>query len=129
VAVDGDPEPPARAVASALGGPVFPLSEAFGAWRVIERSTGRVYDFSPLQGETIGQDLGKRDFTVNAIGRPLAGGELIDPFGGRADLEAGTLRVLGRAAYESDPLRPLRLARLAAELGFSPDRETERLTA
>jgi poly(A) polymerase len=129
VAVDGDPEPPARAVASAVGGPVFPLSETFGAWRVIERSTGRIYDFSPLQGETIEHDLGMRDFTVNAIGRPLTAGELIDPFGGRADLEAGTLRVLGRAAYESDPVRPLRLARFAAELGFSPEPETERLTA
>jgi poly(A) polymerase len=129
VAVDGDPEKPARAVAAAVAGPVFPLSETFGAWRVIERSTGRVYDFSPLQGETIEDDLGKRDFTVNAIARPLAGGEPVDPFGGRADLEGRTLRVLGRAAYESDPLRPLRLARFAAELGFTPDPETERLTA
>jgi poly(A) polymerase len=128
VAVDGDPEQPARAAATALGGPVFPLSETFGAWRVIERSTGRVYDFSPLQGETIEDDLAKRDFTVNAIARPLAGGEPVDPFGGRADLEARTLRVLGRSAYESDPLRPLRLARFAAELGFVPDPETERLT-
>jgi poly(A) polymerase len=129
VVVAGDPEPPARAVAAAVRGPVFPLSEAFGAWRVIERSAGRVYDFSPLQGDTIEEDLAVRDFTVNAIGRPLAGGELIDPFGGRADLEARTLRVLGGAAYESDPLRPLRLARFAAELGFAPDPETERLTA
>jgi poly(A) polymerase len=129
VAVNGDPEPPARAVAAALGGPVFPLSDAFGAWRVIERSTGRVYDFSPLQGETIEDDLAARDFTVNAIGRPLAGGEPIDPFGGRADLEAGRLRVLGAAAYASDPLRPLRLARFTAELGFAADPETERLTA
>jgi poly(A) polymerase len=129
VAVNGDPEPPARAVAAALGGPVFPLSDAFGAWRVIERSTGRVYDFSPLQGETIEDDLAARDFTVNAIGRPLAGGEPIDPFEGRADLEAGRLRVLGAAAYASDPLRPLRLARFTAELGFAADPETERLTA
>ena len=129
VAVVGDPEPPARAVAAAVRGPVFSLSEAFGAWRVIERSTARVYDFSPLQGDTIEEDLGRRDFTVNAMARPLAGGELIDPFGGRADLAARTLRVLGRPAYESDPLRPLRLARLAAELGFTPDAETERLTA
>jgi poly(A) polymerase len=129
VAVVGDPEPPARAVAAAVRGPVFSLSEAFGAWRVIERSTARVYDFSPLQGDTIEEDLGRRDFTVNAMARPLAGGELIDPFGGHADLAARTLRVLGRPAYESDPLRPLRLARLAAELGFSPDAETERLTA
>jgi poly(A) polymerase len=128
VAVAGHPEPPARAVAAAVRGPVFALSEAFGAWRVIERSTARVYDFSPLQGETIEEDLGRRDFTVNAIARPVAGGDLIDPFGGRADVAAGTLRVLGREAYESDPLRPLRLARLAAELGFGPDAETERLT-
>jgi poly(A) polymerase len=128
VAVAGDPEPPARAVAAAVRGPVFPLSEAFGAWRVIERSTARVYDFSPLQGETIEEDLGRRDFTVNAMARRLAGGDAIDPFGGRADLAARRLRVLGREAYESDPLRPLRLARLAAELGFAPDAETERLT-
>jgi poly(A) polymerase len=128
VAVAGDPEPPARAVAAEVRGPVFSLSETFGAWRVIERSTARVYDFSPLQGKTIEEDLGRRDFTVNAMARPLAGGELIDPFGGRADLAARTLRVLGRPAYESDPLRPLRLARLAAELGFTPDPETERRT-
>jgi len=129
VAVAGDPEPPARAVAAAVRGPVFPLSEAFGAWRVIERRTGRVYDFSPLQGATIENDLAARDFTVNAMARPLAGGALIDPFGGRSDLAARILRVLGREAYESDPLRPLRLARFAAELGFGPDPETERLTA
>jgi poly(A) polymerase len=129
VAVDGDPEAPARAVAAAVRGPVFPLSETFGAWRAIDRSSGRVYDFSPLQGDTIEEDLAARDFTVNALAKSLAGGELIDPFGGRADLEARTLRVLGRAAYESDPLRPLRLARFAAELGFTPDLETERLTA
>jgi poly(A) polymerase len=141
LAVAGDPEPAARALARALDGPVFPLSEAFGAWRLIERSSGRVYDLSPLQGATIEEDLSLRDFTVNAMARPLFGpagltsgpsgplGELIDPFGGRADLDARTLRVLGREAYESDPLRPLRLARFAAELGFAPDAATERLTA
>jgi poly(A) polymerase len=129
LAVAGDPEPAARAVAKAVGGPVFPLSEAFGAWRVIERAGGRIYDLSPLQGATIEEDLSRRDFTVNAMARPFDAGELIDPFGGRADLEAGTLRLLGPEAYESDPLRALRLARLAAELGFAPDAETERLTA
>jgi poly(A) polymerase len=137
VAVAGDPEPVARAVARSVGGPVFRLSEAFGAWRVIDRREGVVWDFSPLQGETIEEDLGKRDFTVNAMAREahvvegsaLAGGELIDPLGGRADLDARVLRVLGPAAYERDPLRPLRLARFAAELGFEPDPETERLTA
>ena len=129
IAVEGDPERAARELAAELRGPVFQLSEAFGAWRVVDRRGGRVYDFARLQGETIGEDLAKRDFTVNAMARPRDGGELIDPLGGRADLEAGTLRVLGPAAYENDPLRALRLARFAAELGFTPDAETERLTA
>jgi poly(A) polymerase len=126
LAVVGDPEPPARAIAEAVRGPVFRLSEAFGAWRVIDGDS--VYDVSPLQGQTLEEDLGRRDFTVNAMGRPLAGGELIDPYGGRADLDRGTLRVLGARAYSDDPLRPLRLPRLAAELGFTPDSETEHLT-
>ena len=129
VAVAGDPAPVARAVADRVRGPVFRLSEAFGAWRVIDRRGGKVWDFAPLQGETIEEDLRKRDFTVNAMARPYEGGDLIDPLGGRADLEARVLRVLGVGAYEQDPLRPLRLARFAAELGFAPDPETERLTA
>ena len=129
IAVEGNPEDAARELAAELRAPVFQLSEAFGAWRVVDRRGGRVYDFARLQGETIEEDLAKRDFTVNAMARPKGGGELIDPLGGRADLEARTLRVLGPAAYENDPLRPLRLVRFAAELGFTPDSETERLTA
>jgi poly(A) polymerase len=129
VAVAGDPAQMARATAAEVRGPVFRLSEAFGAWRVIDRRQDLIWDFSPLQGETIEEDLRKRDFTVNAMARAFDGGELIDPLGGRADLESRTLRVLGPEAYERDPLRPLRLARFAAELGFEPDPETERLTA
>ena len=143
IAVEDDPERAARELAAELRGPVFRLSEAFGAWRVVDRRGGRVFDFAPLQGETIEDDLRKRDFTVNALARPLlaqapggarraamaSGGDLVDPLGGRADLESRTLRVIGPEAYENDPLRPLRLARFAAELGFDPDPETERLTA
>jgi poly(A) polymerase len=161
--VAGDPAPVAHAIADEVRGPVFRLSEAFGAWRVIDRRRERVFDVSPLQGDTIEADLAQRDFTVNAMARAvpgegaaaeeagaeeagaaasaaaaparalaaeaLPGGELIDPLGGRADLDARVLRVLGAQAYEQDPLRPLRLARFAAELGFAPDPETERLTA
>jgi poly(A) polymerase len=139
VAVRGDPQPTAQSLADEVSGPVFRLSEAFGAWRVIDRGAGRVYDVSALQGDTIEEDLAKRDFTVNAMAAPLAevtaaaltappAGGLTDPLGGRADLESRTLRVIGAQAYESDPLRALRLARFAAELGFAPDLETERLT-
>jgi poly(A) polymerase len=137
VAVAGDPARAARALATDLKGPVFRLSEAFGAWRVIDRRNRRVYDFAPLQGDSIEADLRRRDFTINAMARPvelaalgdeLGGPDLIDPLGGRADVEAATLRVLGPEAYASDPLRALRLARFAAELGFAPDSETEQLT-
>jgi poly(A) polymerase len=139
IAVEGDPEVEARRLASEVRGPVFRLSEAFGAWRVVDRRDGHVYDFAPLQGPTIEEDLRKRDFTVNAMARerepaeaaPRGGGRapLIDPLGCRADIESRTIRVIGPQSYESDPLRPLRLARFAAELGFAPDPETERLTA
>jgi putative nucleotidyltransferase with HDIG domain len=138
VAVAGDPARAARALAAEVRGPVFQLSEAFGAWRVIDRGGERIYDFAPLQGDSIEADLHRRDFTVNAMARPVSPeqlggavaphGDLIDPLGGRADLEARTLRVLGPEAYESDPLRALRLTRFVAELGFTPDPETERLT-
>jgi putative nucleotidyltransferase with HDIG domain len=129
LAVDGDPEAAARALAKALRAPVFPLSEAFGAWRVVDREGKGGIDVARLQGDTIEADLGARDFTVNAIAVPLEGGEPIDPLGGAADLEARVLRVASAGAYASDPLRPLRLVRLAAELGLAPEPETERLTA
>ena len=128
VAVAGDPEQAARALARTIRGPVFRLSERFGAWRALDRDGGLTYDVSALQGETIEADLARRDFSVNAMARPVAGGSVIDPEGGRADLEARVLRVLSRESYEADPLRALRLARLAAELGFAPDPATEALT-
>jgi poly(A) polymerase len=59
---------------------------------------------------------------------PAAGGGLVDPHGGARDLEAGVLRLASPRAYEEDPLRPLRLARLAAELGLRPDPTTEERT-
>ena len=128
LAVEGSPEEAAKAVAKAGRGPAFQLSEDFGAWRAMGAAPDRwVADVSPLQGATIEADLAARDFTVNAMAVPLDGGDLIDPLGGAADIEARTLRVLP-AAYESDPLRPLRLARLATELGFAPDAGTEAAT-
>ena len=122
-----EPRAIARAVAAAAGGPAFPLSEEFGAWRVIA-SAGFVCDVAPLQGDSITDDLAKRDFSANAMAVPLDGGEVLDPQGGRADLEAGILRVLGEESYRDDALRPLRLARIATELSLEPDAETERLT-
>ena len=133
LAVDADPEHVARAIALHVRGTAFPLSESFGAWRALDRREGWVCDVSRLRGSSIEEDLAERDFSVNAVAVPLTGGPPIDPEGGLPDLEAGVLRVLGgsaleRSAYAADPLRPLRLARLATELPLVPDDETERLT-
>ena len=128
LAVAGDPEAAARAVADAVRGPVFSLSDEFSAWRAIARREGFVCDVSPLQGETIETDLANRDFTVNAMAVPLAGGDVLDPHGGAEDAGAGVLRLVGPNAYHHDKLRPLRLVRLSAELGMRPESDTARLT-
>jgi tRNA nucleotidyltransferase/poly(A) polymerase len=120
-----DPKQAARAYASRSGGAPFPLSERHGAWRVALEE-GRTVDFTPLPG-SVEDDLATRDFTINAIARPLAGGDAVDPFGGREDLEARHLRAVRDSVFEDDPLRLLRAVRLEDELGFRLDEETERL--
>ena len=72
-------------------------------------------------------DLARRDFTVNAIAVPVAGGEPVDPYGGRADVEARALRILHPRSFEDDPTRAIRAARYAARLGLTLEPETERL--
>jgi poly(A) polymerase len=72
-------------------------------------------------GESLGDDLLRRDFTVNAMAVTLPTHELVDPFGGLADLRDATLRTPGtpQDSFDDDPLRILRAARFVAELGFS----------
>jgi tRNA nucleotidyltransferase/poly(A) polymerase len=120
-----DPELAARLYSRLAGAAVFPLSERHGAWRVALPG-GRTVDFTPLRNG-IEDDLGTRDFTVNAIARPVEGGELVDPLGGRADLEARRLRAVSPTIFADDPLRLLRAVRLEDELGFRLDEEGERL--
>ena len=71
-------------------------------------------------GDTLEGDLTRRDFTVNAMALRLPDLELVDPCGGRADLEAGVLRtpVTAVQSFDDDPLRIMRAARFAAQLGF-----------
>ncbi len=119
VAIDGDPPPAARELGRRANAHSFALSETFGAWRVVARDQSWQVDLTPLTGDTIERDLARRDLTINAIARPLGGGAMIDPHGGIADLRAGRLRMVSADAFERDPLRTLRLARFAAELGFA----------
>lgn len=124
LAVAGDVEAAARALGRAARAAVFPLSEAFGAWRVVGRDGTWQADLAPLAGATIEEDLARRDFTINAIAEPLAGGDAVDPSGGRADLAARRLRMVAPAAFEADPVRVMRLPRFACELDLEVDPAT-----
>jgi tRNA nucleotidyltransferase/poly(A) polymerase len=124
VVLEGDARPAARRIAKRAGGAAFELSDAFGGWRVVGPGRAWQVDLQPLQGATLEADLAARDLTVNAMAEPLSGGELVDPHGGRADLAARRLRMVSPAAFDADPLRTLRLARLAIDLGFEVDPAT-----
>jgi tRNA nucleotidyltransferase/poly(A) polymerase len=123
--VCAEPEDAARRLARSSGGAPFALSLQHGGWRVV-LDGGRTVDFTPLHG-TIEQDLGRRDFTMNAMARPLAGGELVDPFGGREDIRAGTVRHVSEHVFDDDPVRLLRAVLFADSLGFALDPATESL--
>lgn len=93
-----------------------------------ERKSGRGYRGFVVDADpsvTLEQDLGRRDFTINAIAQ-APDGHLVDPYGGARDIEARVLRHVG-AAFSEDPLRVLRAARFMARfapLGFTVAVET-----
>ncbi len=113
--------------------PVFlhPESHEEYALARTERKTERGYHgflFHATPDVTLDEDLARRDLTINAMAR-AANGALIDPWGGRRDLEARVLRHVS-PAFAEDPVRILRLARLAARFTeFTVATETERLLA
>jgi poly(A) polymerase len=126
IVLDTTPETAARAIARAAGGAAcFELSEDFSGWRVVARDRSWQVDVQPLRGGSLSADLALRDFTIGAIAEPLAEGEPVyDPLGGLADLAAQRLRMASPRAFADDPLRVLRLVRLALDLGFEPDPDT-----
>jgi tRNA nucleotidyltransferase (CCA-adding enzyme) len=92
-----------------------------------ERSTGPGrHDFEIVADPalSIEDDMGRRDFTVNAMARRLETGEMVDPFGGAADLKNRVLRTVRSRSFAEDPLRLVRGLRLVSQLGLEPDAET-----
>jgi poly(A) polymerase len=86
-----------------------------------EQYTGRSRKPDVEYGKSLTEDLSRRDFTVNAMAARLPGLELVDPFGGMADLRSKVLRTPGppEVSFGDDPLRILRAARFTAQLGFT----------
>ena len=127
LAVAGDPGAAAKAIGREIGEHAFELSAEFGTWRVASAERAWQVDVTVLRAADIAADLADRDFTIGAVAVPLGGGEPLDPFGGLADLEQRRLRAVGEGSFESDPLRLLRAARLAAELRLEIDPGTAAL--
>lgn len=139
LAVEGDPAPLARAALKLWGGEQA-AHERFGT-ACLRLEDGLRVDFARARAESyerpaalpkvrpagIEDDLRRRDFTVNAMARrltPQGLGELLDPFGGEADLKARRLRALHPKSFEDDPTRLFRAARYAARFGLEPEKRT-----
>ncbi len=142
IAVEGDAIALAQALADALDGRVR-AHEKFGTAVVLYGDDERVdvvtartefYDapaaLPTVEHASIREDLFRRDFTINAMAASLKGddfGRLVDPFGGRRDLEAKRIRVLHNLSFIDDPTRIFRAIRYENRYGFAMDEHTARL--
>ena len=124
-----------RRFADEIGGSFFHLDKKRDFSRVLSQpnrdGTRVMVDITPLGQGDIAADLAGRDLTVNALALPLESwpepDKVIDPLGGRDDLERRVLRAVSPAIFESDGVRLIRLARLAGQLQFTVDEETAAL--
>ena len=121
-----------RTLSSTLGGSVSPITPFATVKLTID---SHHFDLATTRTETyptpgtlpvvslssLDDDLQRRDFSVNAMAASLAPGdfgELLDPHGGRADLNAKTIRALHLRSFQDDPTRAFRAVRYATRLGF-----------
>ena len=131
IAVDGDAIGLARQAADWLVGDVYVMDRVRAVARVLVTRQGeRIHlDFARFRGDTLEEDLRKRDFSMNAMAVDLRGdlGELIDPLGGIADLRRKVLRCCSSQSLTDDPVRMLRAVRLSAQfnLKIHPDAAAE----
>jgi tRNA nucleotidyltransferase (CCA-adding enzyme) len=121
--VPGDAIALSRDLARRFGGSAVVLDGERSIARLVLR--GWTVDLARRLGPDLETDLGRRDYSVNAMALTLAETpRLLDPHGGLADLEQGELRALSEANLLDDPLRLLRGIRLASELGFAIEART-----
>ncbi|MGI8586994.1 MAG: CCA tRNA nucleotidyltransferase [Chloroflexia bacterium] len=95
--------------------PAKPALDFVTARREVYPAPGRL---PQVEAADIAADLARRDFTINAMALPVREGDLLDPHGGMADLEAGRIRALHRGSFRDDPTRIFRAARYAARFAF-----------
>lgn len=91
---------------------------------VFEKAT---VDFAQQVGDSLEEDLQRRDFTVNAIAYSPHTQQVIDPLRGYSDLQQRLIRMIAPENLKEDPLRLLRAYRQAAQLGFQVEPQTQRV--
>lgn len=123
IAVSRNPEQFARLTAALNHGRLVQMGRpGKTSFRVL---AGRmVLDITGLSGPTIDHDLENRDVTINAMAIDLSSGKLLDRLGGRKDLAEKRIRMVSDGSFVKDPIRLLRVFRLAAALGFSIETRT-----
>ncbi len=121
----------ARAIANTFQGDYYALDPERGIGRAIIQFEGERYeiDVSRFRGDTLGDDLIGRDFTINAIAMPIDAANadfslIIDPLNGRADIKAKRIRRCSPASITDDPIRGLRAVRLANILKMQIEQQT-----
>ncbi len=123
IAVIGDARSVAEEVAANTGSRVVEIGKGKKCIYRVPAGDGAC-DVSAAKAQTLEEDLRLRDFTVNAMAFDVYHQTLIDPLNGRADLDAGRVRMVCPEAFESDPLRLLRAFRISALLKFAISPET-----
>jgi poly(A) polymerase len=142
LATDATPDEIKRIVTPTRPNAIVLVGERFGTVRlhyshsIVEITTFRSEQYNPDSrkpevcfGTVLEDDLLRRDFTINAMACHPLTGQIIDPFGGRQDLEAHLLRAVGNEPdkrFDEDPLRLLRGVRFASQLDFTIETETRR---
>ena len=138
IVVEGDAGLPASALAARVGGsavthPRFGTAKVRSGDLAIDLATARTETYAhpgalpSVKPGTIGEDLFRRDFTVNAIAASMAEasfGEVLDPLDGRRDLDAGELRVMHGQSFVDDATRILRAFRYQARFGMRLEAQT-----
>lgn len=132
IVIDGSPHDVGPELAASLGGRLVSFDVPRDMVRiVVSAGTSSVdIDLAKMVGNSIEDDLHRRDFTVDAIAVELADAlsdayTLIDPLNGMSDIDSRTIRVVSDTVFTDDPVRMLRAVRIASETGFGIDTKTE----
>lgn len=142
LAVKADSKTVAVELAGSIGCSFVPLDVERGIYRLVlgEKDRQLYIDISAIEGD-IYRDLSRRDFAIDAMALPvdsstlktilsegkMTAGDIVDPFNGQSDLKSRVIRAIDERVFLSDPARLLRAFRLAAEIDFVIDKETEQL--